>query len=536
MNTNGQTAIIPGLRALAGTVMALTLSAAAAAQDDPAPVQTQSGPVMGQMDGDVRIFRGIPYAAPPVGEARWTVTGPPAPWTDVLAADAFGPACVQPQRPGRRLALREQSEDCLSLNIWAPATQPDEAAERPVMVWIHGGAFRFGAGSLPYYDGSAFARSGVILVTINYRLGRLGFFAHPALRESGGGGVANFGLADQRAALQWVQDNIAAFGGDPDNVTVFGESAGGASILYHLATPAAQGLFDKAVVESGGGYQLPAHAWEDRPGRPALSEADTAWAASVLPDGSASDLAALRALPAETVVASGPGPVELGAYPVVDDATVPREIYAAFSAGEQVCVPLMIGANSDEGSLMAATGAPAENVLSRLGGARERAMQLYADAGDEADIARTIFADASFVAPARWIADRMEATCGPTWLYHFDYVPERMRNTVSGVAHGFEVPFVFDTLETLPGLGRVVTPADHDVAEAVNRAWSGFARSGDPGWPTFGEAGNTLLVDAEGWQTVNGLHAERLDFQDTLFAHRFALLSQTSTPGEGRTE
>ena len=233
------------------------VASGADARKDDAPVRIESGQVSGQRvgdDGGVRVYKGIPFAAPPVGKLRWQPPQPPAAWDGVRACNAFGSICPQaPYPPGSVYAQapQPQSEDCLYLNLWTAAARPDE--KRPVMVWIHGGALTRGSSSIPAYDGTALARKGVVLVTINYRLGPFGYFAHPALsKESPHGASGNYGVLDQIAALQWVKSNIAAFGGDPERVTIFGESAGSWSVCALLATPQAKGLFQRAIGESGG--------------------------------------------------------------------------------------------------------------------------------------------------------------------------------------------------------------------------------------------------------------------------------------------
>ncbi len=248
---------------VAAALAVLSGAAAEAALAAPARVATDSGVLVGSEASGVRVFKGVPYAAAPTGDLRWAPPAPAKPWTAERAADAFSPIC--PQRvhadgsPNEGGASGSFSEDCLYLNVWAPPAAPAGAKGAPVMVWIHGGGNVVGAGSLGAYDGSAFVRDGVILVTLNYRLGVFGFFAHPALTKAAGPGepLASYGLMDQIAALRWVKRNIAAFGGDPSNVTLFGESAGGADTLALMATPMARGLFAKAIVESGGGWSRP---------------------------------------------------------------------------------------------------------------------------------------------------------------------------------------------------------------------------------------------------------------------------------------
>src|SRR6185503_7347723 len=253
----GFTAPMRGFRVLATLAACIALGLAGAARGEAAPtVKVETGQVSGVIEGPAVVYRGIPYAAPPVGALRWAPPQRATAWSGMRDGSAFGPICPQP--PGaRRLASGKQSEDCLTLNVWAPAARSAKPA--PVMVWIHGGGYETGAGSDPLYDGKAFARDGVVLVTINYRLGALGFFAHPALTKAAKRGepLANYGLMDMAAALAWVKRNIAAFGGDPGNVTVFGESAGGAAVVNLLAAPSAKGLFQKAIAESAGFWFAP---------------------------------------------------------------------------------------------------------------------------------------------------------------------------------------------------------------------------------------------------------------------------------------
>ncbi|MCB1693249.1 MAG: carboxylesterase family protein, partial [Pseudomonadales bacterium] len=244
--------------------LALALMAILAARAYGAtPVVTiDTGKVAGESGSGINVYKGIPYAAPPTGNLRWAPPAPAGRRGETLDATEFGPACPQPARPDRGRDFGPQSEDCLTLNVWAP----ENAANAPVMVWIHGGAFRIGNGGAPFYDGRHFADKGIVFVSINYRLGYLGFFAHPALTaQAGDAPLANYGLMDQVAALKWVQHNIAAFGGDPAQVTIFGESAGASSVLFLMASPEARGLFARAISESGGGFQRPRYVSHDLP-------------------------------------------------------------------------------------------------------------------------------------------------------------------------------------------------------------------------------------------------------------------------------
>lgn len=496
--------------------------ARAAAQT--AIVEIANGVVEGRTVSGVRAYKGIPYAAPPVGALRWKPPQPPAPWRGGRDASDFGPACIQPERSDVRREIGAQSEDCLTLNVWAPAN----ARNAPVMIWIHGGAFRMGSSSVRYYDGAAFARSGVVLVSINYRLGGLGFFAHPALRAEGGADAdaANFGLLDQIAALKWVQENIAAFGGDPGNVTVFGESAGGASILYLLTVDRARGLFHKAIVQSGGSQQKARCAWRAC-GRPPASEEAENWAAAQgLKDAQAEDL---RAIPAREVLSATPLAAGMGFGPLLDDHSVVGDIYDRFADGEAAAVPLIIGSNSYETSLMRTFRLTPEAVFATYGDGIEEARAAYGvderGLADE-DFAAALFRDALFGAPAKLVAGAMHRSGAPARRYYYDYVLTRRRGTAPGAGHAAEIPFVFNTLDALPGASLLLSVEDRRAAAQIHQLWTSFARSGEPAaegvsWPATDENGEPVLViSAEGAEGQPGFQAGQLGFQEQIFLAR----------------
>lgn len=465
--------------AVAVALLAGPSGALAAAADT--MVDTRDGPVAGAVVSDgVVAFKGIPYARPPVGELRWKPPLAPEPWTAPRDATHFGPPCMQSAigegAAGRNAVPGTPSEDCLTLNVWAPARR-DHDRSLPVMVWIHGGAHRIGSGAAPFYDGKAFARDGVILVTLNYRLGLFGYFAHPALTAEAdpAAPLANYGTMDQIAALRWVRDNITRFGGDPANVTVFGESAGGVAALLMLTVPEAHGLFAKAIVESGGGWNaMPDLATSERAGIAASGLAAGATAAQ------------LRALPASALTNLKAG---VGFGPVVDGRLVRESIATAFAKGHAAAVPIIIGTNSDEGSLMESFGMNAAAVLAAIPGPlREKLRTAYGSgASDDAVFARRLFADGAFGAPARWIAGK--ASHGASaYLYRFDYVPDVMRSRRNGVVHGGEIPFVFDSWQAMPMLDGLLTAEDRAEVATVHGCWIAFARTGTPtckGAPTW---------------------------------------------------
>lgn len=416
-------------------------------------------------------------------------------------AVSFGPACPQPSRRDRDAGVGPTAEDCLYLNVWAPA----DARDAPVMVWIHGGAFQIGAGSQPFYDGTSFAENGVVLVTFNYRLGRLGFFAHPALAEGG-----NFGLMDQVAALRWVRENATAFGGDPDNVTVFGESAGGASVLYLLTSPKTDGLFDKAIIQSGGGFQVSRHLDQRRGGRPSLLARGLAWQ----PREVSAD--ALRALPVEAVL----GDRTLGGLgavgPVIDDDWVVDDPAARLGRGEFQRVPVLVGANSHEASVLAAFGTSAEAAVAAAGIDVAAVRALYP--GEH--WAARAWGDGAFVAGARYTARTVAEAGGEAYLYHFDYVLERRREKVPGAGHGSEIPFVFNTLDELPFSRALVGEADRAMARRLHSHWLGFARTGDPAgraagyWPAYQVDKDVALYIGTTVDARSGYRRRQLDFHE----------------------
>jgi para-nitrobenzyl esterase len=464
------------------TAMMLSTSAALAQS-----VTIDSGPLSGTSADGIDKYLGIPYAAPPVGPLRWMPPAAPAPWSAPRDASAFGAVCPQPPRGDGVLAMGaglKQSEDCLFLNVFAP----HGASHAPVMVWIHGGAHRFGSGSGPIYDGTNFAKDGVILVSINYRLGPLGYFAHPALTKAAAPNapLGNYGQMDQIAALRWVQRNIAAFGGDPHNVTVFGESAGGSSILYLLATPSAKGLFAKAIVESGGGWF----------GAGGLADKETdgaAFASKAGLDGANATPEQLRAIPVEKTFDM---PAALGFGPFVDGRLIPVSPTRAFATGAAIDVPLIIGSNSFEASLMQSFAIPPDRIIGRLTPA---ARQVYAaDGADDTALAQAVFTDSVMGAPAHWVAGQ-EAGGAPSWLYHFSYVASMQRGRVPGARHGSEIPYAFSTGSALASrFGIVLTQEDTAMEHLVHSCWVGFAKTGKPEcagqtWPAYTPASDTLM-------------------------------------------
>lgn len=474
-------------------------------------VDTRFGRIRGVRCGEVNEFRGIPYARPPVGGLRWCPPEAAVPWAGVLDAGDFGPDAMQRPTPGAWSRGQGFSEDCLRLNIAAPAG----AEKLPVMLWFHGGSFLFGSAADRRMDPASFAGEGVVCVSAGFRLGIFGFLAHSGLvAESPHGSAGNYSLLDQIAALKWVRDNIEAFGGDPARITLFGVSSGGAAISLLLTSPLADGLFDRAILQSPGAF------------RPLAGLAEAAELGDTL-----GPLAALRELPAAEVLALEPGLIpaqrKLTAprllRPICDGWVIPLDERAAYESGRIRAVPTIVGSNSDEGSRLTAgwavTGeAGWRQVMDENFGAQaDMAARLYpleADGGAAGAVAR-LFGDTQFQLGAREIAQAMARHEPRTFRYFFS---KRRAGQPDGPHHGGEVPYVFGHLD-MPPDGQAKTPPDARdelVSAAMRRAWLAFAATGDPGevdgvrWPPAGEGGVLEL----GAQTalIDGVGDERLDF------------------------
>lgn len=460
-----------------------------------APVVTRYGKLEGIDKDGIRIWKGIPYAQPPVGERRFRPPSPPEPWEGVLQATAYGPICPQPVTGtffGMNHTAPEMSEDCLYLNVWAPAAD-EGAALRPVLVWIHGGAFITGHGSLPLYDGTQFAkRGGVVLVTFNYRLGPFGFLH---LSPLGGGLSSNLGLLDQIAALEWVRDHIAAFGGDPEKVTVFGESAGSMSIAALLAMPRAKGLFRQAVMESGASQVMPA-AEAEAVTRGILAELGAGEDSSRLLDAGTQDI--LNAGKKQKV----PLGTLMTYQPVVDPGTLPNEPLAAIEAGAAAGIPLLIGTNRDEGHFFVRPGTPLlkEDALVMalkplLGEAQAREAARHYPSTSEAQA--QFITDLVFWRTALQFASG-QARHAPVWMYRFDWTLPS--HPVLGKAiHAAEIAFVFHNLHLFGPMGLPVDEETRLLAERIQDAWISFAVRGTPDtaampWPRYDPSRRATLV------------------------------------------
>ncbi len=477
----------------------------------------RSGPISGVEEEGIWSYKGIPFAAPPVGELRWREPQPVEPWKEVLACREFAPACPQPGDDWTGLLdVGETSEDCLYLNVWTPAASPGE--KLPVMVWIHGGAYVSGAASLPIYDGRNLSSRGMVVVTTNYRLGALGFMAHPLLSaESPHRASGNYGLLDQVAALEWVRDNIAAFGGDPDEVTVFGESAGGMSILNLMCSPPAEGLFHRAIVQSGPLLDLglpinrvPTLQEAERTGERIARELGTA--------GAEDELAALRAVPAQTLVEISAGgneffsPISFG--PSIDGRLIPERPSEVLAAGRQHPVPLLTGINADEGTIFLPdfTLDQALLMLKYLYGEHAAKVEDLFPAASDAEVAaamQRLVTELGFAASARLTLQSTADAGAPAYLYYFDRAPRDPRSEHLGVFHGLEIMYVFGTLEKVGIQG--VEEEDHALSRTMMDYWTAFARGGDPNvaglppWPEYEPHTASYQVLGVPVQTSSGL-------------------------------
>jgi para-nitrobenzyl esterase len=481
----------------------------------PGQVKVTGGVIQGVVNDDLAIFKGIPFAAPPVGELRWKAPQPVNNWDGVLLTKEYAPSPIQLGEPPSG-----KSEDCLYLNIWTPAKSPKE--KLPVLVWIYGGGFSFGSTAEPVHNGEHLARKGVVLVSLAYRVGQLGFLAHPELSAESDHGVSgNYGLLDQIAGLKWIQENITAFGGDPENVTIFGESAGGISVSMLCASPLAKGLFHKAISQSGGSFG---------PTRPTTypgenmkliehAEKEGVLYAEKL---NITSISALREIPSEDLpMGMGMG----GAWPIVDGYVIPDDQFKLYEAGKYNDVPLLLGYNSDEGLSFSPGRNPdeyKENVERRFGPYANELMEVYPVG--ELDVprsARNLLRDAAF-GWHTWSWARLQNQTGksPIFFYIFDQhmdFPEDSPQADYGSPHGVDVAYVFQNLD--PNDARK-NSSDFETMKTMGAYWTNFAKNGNPNgdglpeWPAFSSEKPQIIYlgpepyigeipDVEGMETLD---------------------------------
>jgi para-nitrobenzyl esterase len=475
--------------------------------------------VPGERPG-ITVFKGIPFAAPPVGELRWRAPKAPAAWTGVRQADAFGNDCVQRKSGAfgpwsaeyisRSGMEGGSSEDCLYLNVWTPAKAAGE--KRAVLVWIHGGAFTSGSGGVPVYDGEGLAAKGLVVVTINYRLGVLGFLAHPELtKESSSKASGNYGLLDMIAALRWVQRNIAAFGGDPGRVTIAGQSAGAFAVHFLVASPLAKGLLHRAIGQSGGALM----------GSPSLKEAEEAGVAFVRAR-QAKGLAELRALTPDALAAGAGDGMRFG--PIADGYAVPKDVRAVFEAGDQNDVPTLVGWNQDDNVMF---GPPlkaeafkkmAAKTYGEAAGAFLKAFP--ADTDEQAAASqKALSRDQIFAGQSRAWA-RLQGRTGRSRVFVYEFArtaPGTPEQRLFGAFHSGEIAYALDTLAKW---SRPWEPVDRELAGTMSTYWANFARTGDPNgdgqpeWPAFAVGTEKALRLGETVEAVAAPHAAELDFLD----------------------
>ena len=481
----------------------LALPLAAAIND---PVRIEQGQVSGVPGSspEVRVYKGIPFAAPPVGDLRWRAPKPAADWSGVRTADKFSATCMQTPYPEGSLYRSEPqpvSEDCLYLNIWTAAKSASD--RRPVMVWIHGGAFTRGSGSTPTYDGEALAKKGVVVVTINYRLGIFGFFAHPELtQESEHHSSGDYGILDQIAALQWVQHNIAAFGGDPKRVTIFGESAGSWAVNVLVASPLTKGLFQRAIGESGANFNK-------------MTKLEDLEKSGLRAGASIKDL---RAKSAEDILKTA------GAFSVnVDGWLLPTDVITIFEKGRQNDVPVLIGSNADEGTAFMppkiTLNAFQATAKQRFGDNAPKLLQIYAATNDDEawKASAALMRDTTFGVQMRtWARMQTKSGKAPAYLYYFSRVPDSgPLSKHYGAFHASEIPYVFETGD----IGRRKwDDTDRHLSDTMSSYWVNFAITGNPNgkglptWPKYNEKKDLALGLGDQVQAIPVPNKAALDF------------------------
>jgi para-nitrobenzyl esterase len=461
---------------------------------EPGQVKIKDGILQGTIEGSLKVFKGIPFAAPPVGNLRWRAPQPVEKWKGVKQATEFAPAPMQGGNPPSG-----KSEDCLYLNIWSPANVASEKI--PVLVWIHGGGFSFGSTSEPSYNGAKLAKKGVVLVSIAYRVGQLGFLAHPELTsESPNHTSGNYGLLDMIAGLQWIQKNIAAFGGDPGKVTIFGESAGGIAVSMLCASPLAEGLFHGAISQSGGSFGPPRPTTFPGENLRLLKDAEQD-GIEYTRKANVSTIAELRSIVADSLpMGWGMG----SAWPVIDGYAIPDDQYKLYESGIYNDVPVLIGYNSDEGASFSREKTPEDymaGVEKRYGIFADTLVKVYPVGKDNVPkTARDLARDAAF-GWHTWSWARLQSETGKSkvFYYYFDQHPDYPEDSPHfgyGSPHGQDIRYVFMNLDTL---NPNTTKSDLELSETMGTYWTNFARNGNPNskgvpeWQAFSDANPVVM-------------------------------------------
>jgi para-nitrobenzyl esterase len=561
---------------LAMSLLAISLCFVACGGEKLVPtpaVAVEGGQIQGAFEenGKVAVFKGVPFAAPPVGKLRWQPPQPLEPWEGVRDAGAYGPICPQAGYDGedggfldnmiegqgmgwfRKTLFKtavglvsdgaEQNEDCLYLNV--RTANLGGMDKHPVMVWIHGGGHQTGSGSEDFYQSNSLVLRDVVLVTINYRLGPLGYFAHPDLSAESENGISgNYGTLDQIAALRWVRNNIAVFGGDPSNVTIFGESAGGESVAHMMTSPLARGLFHHAIMQSAGTGETLVHLKRPVLGYVSAEEAGRNFAEKAV--GSVDDpIKALRAMSSDDLFAALKEDSELGTYcyPIIDGYVLPKSVIATFRDGDQAPVPLLVGSNSDEGTLLFSLGenpmggsdpsgpttldAYTRYVHEVFGDNAEEILKLYPAANDD-DVEKAtsaMYCDGRFGVKARFYAQQMALLDQPAYFYFFTRVPPSPKQTV-GAFHAVDIGFVFERMIPL------FPTNDHDqvLSKTMADCWAQFARAGDPNngglpqWPVYSEADRLNMVFGP---KIGAAPVERATAYDIMEGHMLREVEET---------
>jgi para-nitrobenzyl esterase len=513
---------------IAGIFFVAVLSIVPFAQSQIQNVKVAGGQLQGAIADGVASFKGIPFALPPIGDLRWKTPEPSKAWTGIRKADAYASGCMQDSSMVKMVgASAGVSEDCLYLNVWTAAKNGGE--KRPVMVWIHGGAFVGGMTGTPMFDGTKFAQKGVVLVSIAYRLGVFGFMAHPELSRESGKGSGAYGIQDMIAGLQWVKNNIAQFGGDPSCVTIFGESAGGIAVGMLSAAPAANGLFQRAISESGGSFAPPRIADEAGQNVPSLKLAESNGKSFLKKIGS-TDIKSARALPAEQIQKAAGGGMGGGSFwPVADGAAIPGDPYELYEKGRFNDTPILVGTNSNEGGLFSrgpVTAAAFEKqIRSGYGEKADVILSAYPHSTD-AETSRAsadVFREFAFAWPT-WAWARMQSQKGKgkAFVYYYDH---RTPDSPDGANHAAEVTYVFGNFG---GIGGAPNPNDLALSDLIRSYWINFARTGDPNgsglpqWPAFAVKDQKVMFFDTGASAQPIPNLEKLKAFDSYYSWRRA--------------